>query len=185
MGIGEMTLSSRIAEQANLERVPEDVAVPAKTFRYRMEDRPACWLTGVVGSGPHANGGEWVRELWARFLGRADELPEGLDRSVFVSPCHGRETEFTCYLGYAGESPVPASDLPDGFVSILIPAHRYGVATVSGDQADVTAVYGDLPRWIEGQGATTDREILWLELYRERPRPIGERIDLEIWLPLR
>jgi hypothetical protein len=30
-----------------------------------------------------------------------------------------------------------------------------------------------------------DREVHWLELYNAPPRPIGERIDLEVWLPVR
>jgi predicted transcriptional regulator YdeE len=119
--------------------------------------------------------------MWADFLARQDDLPEDLDRSVFVSPCHGRETEFTCYLGYASEQP---NSVPDGMVSILVPAHEYGVATVSGLQEDVMHAYGALPAWIAEQGRQVNREIVWLELYAAPPRPIGDPIDLEIWLPL-
>ncbi len=69
-------------------------------------------------------------------------------------------------------------------VSIRIPAHEYAVATISGSQDDVRQVYADLPAWAEEQGRAWNTSILWLELYTEPPRPIGERIDLEIWLPL-
>ncbi|HVL26495.1 MAG TPA: GyrI-like domain-containing protein [Thermomicrobiales bacterium] len=149
---------------------------------FRIATRDAFWLTGMVDSGPHATGREWVRAMWADFLARQDELPETLDRSVFVSPCHGRETEFTCYLGFASEQ--QPSHVPDGMVSILVPAHDYGVATVSGSQEVVIQAYGALPAWIVQQGRQVNREILWLELYTAPPRPIGDPIDLEIWLPL-
>jgi predicted transcriptional regulator YdeE len=157
-------------------------AVADRTDTFRIVSRDAFWLTGMVNSGPHATGREWVRALWTAFLDRHGELPDGLDRSVFVSPCHGRETEFTCYLGYA--SPEEPTNVTDGFVSVLIPAHEYGVATVSGSQDDVMRAYGDLPAWIAAQGRQVNREILWLEQYSAPPRPIGEPITLEIWLPL-
>jgi len=153
----------------------------ASTFR--IVSRDAFWLTGMVNSGPHATGRQWVRALWAEFLARQDELPDGLDRSIFVSPCHGRETEFTFYLGYT--SAEPPAFVPSGMVSILVPAHDYGVATiVSGSQEDVMQTYGALPTWIRQQGREVNREILWLELYAAPPRPVGEAIDQEIWLPL-
>jgi predicted transcriptional regulator YdeE len=149
---------------------------------FRIVSRDAFWLTGMVGSGPHATGRQWVRATWSDFLSRQDALPDGLDRTVFVSPCHRRETEFTCYLGYA--SPDEPAKVPDGMVSILIPPHEYGVATVSGSQDDVNQVYVSLPAWIMQQDRQVNREILWLEQYTAPPRPIGEPIDLEIWLPL-
>jgi AraC family transcriptional regulator len=150
---------------------------------FRIEHQDAFWLVGVVGSGPHETGPHWVRRMWREFLDRQGDLPDGLDRSVFVSPCHGRETEFTCYLGYP--SATKPEHLADGMVSILIPSHEYGVATVSGAQEDVRRVYGALPAWIGEQGREVNREILWLERYTEPPRPIGEQIDLQILLPLR
>ncbi len=73
-------------------------------MNFRIDSRDEMWVTGVVNSGPHDTGQQWVREMWQAFLKREGDLPDGLDRSVFVSPCHGRETEFTCYLGYASES---------------------------------------------------------------------------------
>ena len=152
------------------------------TSTFRIVSCDAFWLTGVVNSGPHATGREWVRALWADFLARQGEVPDGFDRSVYVSLCHGRETEFTCYLGFASEQ--QAASVPDDMVSILLPAHEYGVATVSGSQEDVMEAYGALPAWIRQQGREVNREILWLELYTAPPRPIGEPIELEIWLPL-
>jgi AraC family transcriptional regulator len=150
---------------------------------FRMDQKDAFWLVGMVGSGPHESGPHWVRRMWRAFLDRQDDLPDGLDRSTFLSPCHGRETEFTCYLGY--RSARKPENLADGMVSIMIPSHEFGVATVSGTQEDVRQAYGALPAWLSGQGREVNREILWLELYSAPPRPIGEPIDLEIWLPLR
>lgn len=151
--------------------------------QFRIEPRAACWVTGMVDSGPHVTGRQWVRAMWDRFLSREHDLSGGLDRSVFVSPCHGRETEFTCYLGYASDA--RPERVPDGMVSILVPEHDYAVAVVSGSQEDVMRAYADLPAWAEDQGRDVNRELLWLELYNTPPRPIGERIDLEIWMPLR
>ena len=149
---------------------------------FRLDSRDEMWVTGMVNSGPHETGPQWVREMWRDFFSRDAELPEGLDRSAFISPCHGRETEFTCYLGHASSSR-PVS-VPDGMVSIRIPPHEYAVATVSGSQDDVRQTYADLPAWAKEQGRQWNTSLLWLEFYRESPHPIGERIDLEIWLPL-
>lgn len=151
--------------------------------QFRIESRHAAWVTGMVNSGPHQTGQQWVRAMWDAFLSRQDELPDGIDRSTFVSPCHGRETEFTCYLGY--ESASRPETVPDGMVSIFIPAHQYAVAVVSGSQDDVIATYSALHAWVPGQGREVNGEILWLERYMTPPRPIGGQIDLEIWLPLR
>lgn len=148
---------------------------------FRFVGRPANWLVGIAGSGPHATGRVWVRQLWDRFLAIADDLPGDLDRSVYVCPCHGRETEFTYYLGFTSQEPV--DDLPDGVVCIELPTHIYGVGNISGSQDDVMRLYHDLPAWMAAQGKPSNREILWLERYPSPPSPIGERIDLEVWLP--
>ena len=150
--------------------------------KFHLANRPEFWLVGVGASGPHEGAQIWVRRLWDRFLGMADELPDGLDRSVYVSPCHGRETEFTIYIGYT--MPNDPGELADGLVKVRIPAHTYGVGTVSGTQAEVNRLYGELPAWMDAQGTPTNREILWLEIYPDPPRPIGEPIDLEVWLPV-
>lgn len=149
---------------------------------FRLVERPASWLVGIVGSGPHETGRTWVRQLWDRFLVIADSLPGDLDRSVYVCPCHGRETEFTYYLGFT--SPVQVGNLPEGMVCIELPAHTYGVCRVSGSQEDVMRLYHELSSWMAAQGEPSNLEILWLELYDAPPRPIGERIDLEVWLPV-
>lgn len=152
------------------------------TDTFRIVSRDAFWLTGMAGSGPHAFGRRWVRTPWAAFLAQQDGLPDGLDRSVFVSPCHGRGTEFSCYLRYA--SPEEPITVPAGFLSVFIPAHEYGAATVSGSQDDGMDACGALPAWIIAQGRQVDRELLRLEHDVAPPRCIGEPIDLEIWLML-
>ena len=53
-----------------------------------------------------------------------------------------------------------------------------------GQQEDVTRLHADLPAWPEAYGTPHNRETLWRERYQSPPRPIGERIDLEVWLPV-
>lgn len=148
-----------------------------------IRTRDGFWLTGVVGSGPHGTGQVWVRDLWHVLLERSATLPDGLDRDLVVSASHGRETEFTCYLGYTSRAPVDIEGIA-GVVQIEILGHDYAVASLSSTQEDVIAAYLGADAWATEQGRSVNRAILGLEMYREAPRPIGEPVEVEIWIPL-
>src|ERR1043165_299599 len=98
------------------------------TTPYRLVHKEAFWLVGVSASGPYAIAQTWIPPLWDTFVRRANELPPTLDRSAYVCPTHGRETEFTYYIGFAAGEEL--TELPTGMLCIQILAHTYVVGRV-------------------------------------------------------
>ncbi|HEX2037155.1 MAG TPA: GyrI-like domain-containing protein [Chloroflexota bacterium] len=134
---------------------------------YHFETKGEFWLVGLGSCGPYKQAREWVLPLWEALLRRQHELPPVVDRSVYVSPYHGRETEFTCYVGLAAREEVV--DLPPGMRCIRIPTHTYAVGSVRGSRAEIDEVYRTLPEWAEAQGRRPDKGSLWLEIHPQAP----------------
>src|SRR5689334_25313466 len=122
------------------------------TTQYRVVHKEAFWLAGVSGSGPYATSQAWVPPLWDTFVRRANELPATLDRSAYVCPTHGRETEFTYYIGFAAaEEP---AGLPAGTLCIQVLAHTYAVGRMRGPQSAINPTYAALIASIAPHGHT-------------------------------
>ena len=165
-----------------IDRMPAAESRAAR-YRYRFASREGCWLTGLVTTGPFSDAHERVTACWDEIAARYREL--GLDEEPveWLSPCHGRETEFTCYLGLI--SPEPVASIPEAMVTIELRPHDYAVASFKGTQEQLIEVYHDLDTWIVKQGRERNYQSLWLESY---PRPYErsqDDLELEIWLPLR
>lgn len=155
----------------------------AERYHYRIDSRDACWLTGLVSTGPFDGAHERITALWQELAMRYREIGLRDEPVEWLSPCHGRETEFTCYLGLTSDDPV--SEVPDGMVAIELRPHEYAVASFRGSQEELMAVYQDLDEWIVTQGRERNDAVLWLESY---PRPYKQsqpNLELDIWLPLR
>jgi predicted transcriptional regulator YdeE len=147
--------------------------------RAHFATRDGFWLTGLVSTGPYADANERISGLWDELVLRQDEMEIP---SEWLSLCHGRETEFSCYLGLGSvERP---SIVPKGMVTVEVPTHEYAVARVSGSQDDVNAVYTYLPAWSGAHGREWNRSILWIEVYPEPYRHGTTELKFEIWLPL-
>jgi predicted transcriptional regulator YdeE len=154
---------------------------------YRFETIEEFWLVGLGSSGPyfspHKVEANWVMPLWQEFIRRHKELLDPVDRSTFISPCHGRETDFTFYCGFA--APLPPETLPEGMLSLRIPTHTYVVGRVDGPRSEIDRLYRVLPQWAAGQGHAINERILWLERYAVAPNlhPDGP-FHFEICLPV-
>lgn len=158
-------------------------ATPAERYRYRFASRDGCWLTGLVTTGSFTDAHERVTARWDELAARYQEIGLPGEPAEWLSPCHGRETEFSCYLGLTSPEPVVA--VPEGMVSIELRPHEYAVASFRGSQSELIETYHDLDAWIAAQGRERDVAVLWLESY---PRPYQRTqpdLELEIWLPLR
>ena len=156
---------------------------------FHFETVESFWLIGLGSSGPYFNpqtpSNNWVIPIWREFLQRQNELPATADRSRYLSPCHGRETDFTFYCGLAvSEKP---SHLPAEMTAIRIPTHTYAVGTVTGAREEIDRVYAALPPWAAEQGYPVNNAILWLESY---PYPKGPTLEpdqphfFHIYLPV-
>lgn len=154
----------------------------ASSIEPRMDTRDGFWLVGLVSTGPYADAHERMTALWRTIDDRQGELALDSEPDEWVSLCHGRETEFSCYIGVA--MPVVPTNVPDGMVAVEVLPHEYAVSPVRGTQDDVNAVYTQLPAWIEGQGRVWDRAALWLEVYPVPYRDDQTEMHFEVWLPL-
>lgn len=154
---------------------------------YHFEVLDSFWLIGLNGSGPYFDrmkpSENWVIPIWQEFLSRQDELPPACDRSRYLSPCHGRETDFTFYCGCAvAEKP---SQIPAGMKAIQMRSHTYAVGTVSGTLAEVERVYTTMKSWAASQGHPVNNAILWFESYPNGPTlQAGQPHFFQIYLPV-
>lgn len=144
---------------------------------FRIEERPASYLVGCVGSGSFETAYEWTEQVWKQLLS-TDPSYEG----PFVTANHARQTEFTMYVGR--EYATPQNGLPEGLVSILLPAQSYATGNVRGDQSSVYACYQSLREWIGEQGKAENTAALGLEEYPKSPIPRTGDMEFDIWLPL-
>ena len=149
---------------------------------FRIEVRDKCWLTGLATSGPFELAEARTLEIWQTLADMADGLPEALNREEWLSACHIRETELTCYVGMTSSEPV--SGLPEELVSIQIPRHEYLVARHAGNREELGNLYAAMFAWLHRKDRELNREILWLERFIGPYTP-GDDLDMEIWLPLR
>ena len=154
----------------------------AQSHHARFASREGFWLTGLVSTGPFTDANERISSLWTGLVRRQDELAVQASPEEWLSLCHGRETEFSCYLGLA--TPERPATIPEGMVSIEVVPHEYAVATVEGTQDDVNAVYTQLPEWAAAHGREWNRSILWIESYPEPYRDGETQLNFEVWLPL-
>lgn len=160
----------------------DDLPQFADQHDVRIASREGFWLVGLVSTGSFRDANARIGALWEELVARRAELKLPRDPGEWLSLCHGRETEFTCYLGLALPEEPPS--VPRGMVAIEVPPHEYGVASVRGTQADVNAVYTQLPAWIEAQDREWNRSILWIESYPEPYRDGETELHFDIWLPL-
>ena len=149
---------------------------------FRVEIRERCWLTGLAVSGPFELAEERTGEAWESLASRVETLPEALNRDEWLSACHVRETELTCYVGLTSDKAI--TDAPEDLVSIQIPRHEYLVAHHSGSREELGNLYAAMFAWLLRKDREVNREILWLERSTEPYQP-GSDLDMEIWLPLR
>jgi predicted transcriptional regulator YdeE len=149
---------------------------------FRIETRERQWLTGVGITAPFEQSEARTDAAWGSLIDRVGELPEALHRDEWLSACHIRESELTCYVGMTSDA--PAADLPEDLVTFAIPRHEYLVAHHTGGREELGNLYAAMFAWLQRKGREVNREILWLERYASPPTP-GTDPDMEIWLPLR
>jgi predicted transcriptional regulator YdeE len=149
---------------------------------FRVEVRPRQWLTGVPISVPFELAEARTSAAWESLVARLDALPDALNRHEWLSACHIRESELTCYVGMTSEAPVESP--PDDLVEFAIPRHEYLVASHTGGREELGNLYAAMFAWLQRSGREVNREILWLERY-DRPAEPGSDPAMEIWLPLR
>jgi predicted transcriptional regulator YdeE len=156
-----------------------DLTSFARRHNAHFATRDGFWVTGLVSTGPFVGANERISRLWDELVSRQDEMDVA---SEWLSLCHGRETEFSCYLGLGSDE--RPSIVPKGMVTVQVPPHEYAVASVSGTQDDVNAIYTYLPAWVGAHDREWNRSILWIEAYPEPYRDDTTELNFEIWLPL-
>jgi AraC family transcriptional regulator len=128
-----------------------------------------------------------IPKLWEAFLKRVHEIPDQVRPGVFVSPCHDRVTDFTCYIGVEVRS---ADQVPEGMLALTVPTQQYAVFTHKGPIRNVPTTYQRALKWIERKGFQKDHSTLGLEVYDHRYLPTthdGNSPDnmFDIYIPIK
>lgn len=149
---------------------------------FRVATRERQWLTGIAISGPFEVAEARTLDAWESLIALEPTLPGALNRDEWLSACHIRETELTCYVGMTSDEPV--GDVPDDLTHIQIPWHDYLVAHHRGTRDELGNLYAAMFAWLQRHEREVNREILWLERYTAPVRRDAD-LEMEIWLPLR
>jgi predicted transcriptional regulator YdeE len=151
---------------------------------YHFVDCAESWFVGLGSVGPYRTSRAWVMPIWEELIRRQGELPASVDRSVYLSPCHGRESEFTFWIGFACREEI--MNPPTGMSCFRLPPHTYAVGEVRRPREEIDRLYDTRGPWADSEGRPTNPSILWLEIYRQPPAadPAGP-FDYDIYLPLR
>ncbi len=149
---------------------------------FRVEIRPRQWLTGLAVTGPFDVAEARTVDAWETLAAMVETMPAPLNRDEWLSACHIRETELTCYVGMTSAAPV--TDVSPDLLTIEIPRHEYLVANHAGDREELGNLYAAMFARVQRSDRRINREILWLERF-SGPYRRGEPLNMEIWLPLR
>lgn len=133
----------------------------------RIITRTSFQIVGVGWTGPYTSRWE-IPHLWKEFVKRVDEIPDQMRPGVFISPCHDRVTDFTCYIGVQVKS---AEKIPDGMLALTIPSQRYAVFLHRGPMDTVPSTYQKARAWIQKLGYEKDYSTLSLEVFDSRYNP--------------
>lgn len=133
----------------------------------RIITKESFQIVGVSWTGPYTMTRE-LPNLWKLFVGRVNEIPHQVRPGVFISPCHDRVTDLTCYIGVEVKT---ADQLPEGMIALTVPTQRYALFTHRGPINSAPATYQRAWKWIEKMGYQKDYSTLGLEVYDHRYNP--------------
>jgi predicted transcriptional regulator YdeE/catechol 2,3-dioxygenase-like lactoylglutathione lyase family enzyme len=155
-----------------------------QSSNFEIVARDESWFVGLNTSGPFATARQRVMRSWHEIKARQGELPASVDRSRFIAPSHGRQHEFTYYVGFA--APTEVLELPEGMHCFQLPAKSYAFGSVRGPAEEINRTYAELPKWARTKGWEVNKEILWLEIYPEPPSDDPtDPFHFDIYLPVR
>jgi len=153
----------------------------------RIVSVEARQLLGIGWTGPYSAARELPRR-WREFVQRAEEIPGRVHPGTFLSPIHGRKTDFTVYIAVEVDPDDEAAP-PEGLVRLTLPDQRYAVMTHRGPASRVQETYRALYAWMEKSGLHRDKDALWLEVYDQGYTPaadehMGEGCAFDVYVPL-
>jgi AraC family transcriptional regulator len=143
-------------------------------------------IVGVGWTGPYS-AAHVIPNLWRDFTNRVYEIKNKINHNVFVSPCHDRPTDFTCYIGVEVHD---FEQVPSGMISLTIPTQKYAHFTFKGPMVNVTDFYVQCFAWLKQEGFEKNHAVHGLELYDQRYHPANddparETNEYEILIPIK
>ncbi|TCS96721.1 GyrI-like domain-containing protein [Hazenella coriacea] len=133
----------------------------------RILTKESFQFMGIGWTGPYTMSRE-IPHIWENFISRIKEIPNQVQPGVFVSPCHDRVTDFTCYIGVEVDS---ANQVPKGMLTLTVPTQRYAVFVHKGPIKTTPETYRKAWTWIERMGYIKDHSTLGLEVFDKRYIP--------------
>jgi AraC family transcriptional regulator len=163
----------------------EPLRMPAQTridlAAPRFKQAPALLVVGL--GARYAQGGDPAIALqWHRFAPHIGHVSGQVGDTAYGVVANFDENNSFDYV--AGVEVRDFGDVPDGFASIRIPAHRYAVFThrghVSGIPSTMAAIWRD---WLPRSGHRF-ADAPFFERYDHRFDPRTGNGEVELWLPL-
>lgn len=125
--------------------------------------RPQMTIIGVVWTGPFERAAE-VGQLWKRFMSTAPTIDGRLNPTEYISPCHDRTTDFTCYIGVEVE---PETPTPQECTRLVVPEQIYACFQHKGSMSQVESTYNQAFTWMKENGYSKNLSRFTLEVYRD------------------
>jgi len=156
-------------------------------------DRPEKLVVGIGAPfisvlSPDRNNMVIIPRLWSEYVPRKQEVPHRLSTAdVGICTRLPNESQRThpevCFY-IAGAEVTELAKLPEGMMSLTVPAGRYAVFTHIGqlDALEITMkfIYGT---WLPNSGCKL-RQAPDIETYDHRFNPFSDKSEMGIWIPV-
>jgi predicted transcriptional regulator YdeE len=132
-----------------------------------------------------------VPMAWLELVNRLDAIPHKVDPDLFYDAYpeveHLTDGGDGVHTQYVGTAVSAFGDVPEGMVTLTIPARTYVTATVRGGADQIDRTYLAIGQWLREHGRRTDPDAFGFERYdnrRQKVTPPYERFDYDIFKPL-
>lgn len=153
-----------------------------ETMTFQVVSKDEFQAIGLELTGPYSLL-QKIGPLWQTFVSRIEEISARVNPEAMVSMglTNDRPTDFTYYASIEVED---VSEVPEGMVSITVPAASYAVFTHKGSTDKLGDTINQARRTIKESGYGINHDAYWFELYDKRFNPASEDSELDLYFPI-
>ena len=153
-----------------------------ETLTFQLVSKDEFHAIGIELTGPYSEL-QQIGPLWQTFVSRIGEIPARINPDAMVSMglTKDRPTDFTYY---ASVEVANVSEVPEGMVSLTVPAASYAVFTHKGSTDKLGDTINQARRTIKESGYGINHDAYWFELYDKRYNPTSENSEFDLYFPI-
>jgi AraC family transcriptional regulator len=147
----------------------------------RLESKPAHRLVGFLRRHP-CDDKSGIPAQWGEFVPRIEQIVNRVSEVAYGVCVDSTKHELEYFCGVE----VPAgSAIPEGFVSLALPAQHYAVFRHHGRvETIVNTVCEIFANWLPNSGHVLAEGVDLVERYSADFDPVSNTGDVEIWIPI-